>query len=197
MSKKTKPKDTQKPEAGIAPPQQPAEESVTDAVQQEAEKQTADEAEKARRELEKLKDEMLRLRADFDNARKRIEKQKRDDLKYSSLPLMSELLTVVDNLELALKYAPEDDPLRQGVNLALGDMKKVLKNYHLEPIESLGKEFDPSLHEALSVTHDQAKGDNIIIAEQRVGYKLFDRVVRPSRVVVNKQPAVKAEETVG
>jgi len=197
MSKKTKPKDTKKPEAGITPPEQPAEESVTDAVQQEAEEPTADEAEKLRGELEKLKDEMLRLRADFDNARKRIEKQKRDDLKYSSLPLISELLTVVDHLELALKYAPEDDPLRQGVNLALGDMKKVLNNYHLEPIESLGKEFDPSLHEALSVTHDHAKGDNIIIAEQRVGYKLFDRVVRPSRVVVNKQPAPKPEETVG
>ncbi len=175
MSKKTRPKETQKPEVEEPKP---------------------DEAEKLRGELEKLKDEMLRQRADFDNARKRIEKQKRDDLKYSSLPLISELLTVIDHLELALKYAPEDDPLRQGVNLALGDMKKVLKNHHVERIESLGKEFDPFLHEALSVTHNPEKGDNIIIAEQRVGYKLFDRVVRPSRVVVNKQPAAIAEETV-
>lgn len=188
MSKKTKHKDMHKPKVDIIPPKQPTEELVTDAAEREAEK--------LRDELEKLKDEMLRQRADFDNARKRIEKQKRDDLKYSSMPLISELLTVVDHLELALKYAPEDDPLRQGVDLALGDMKKVLKNYHLEPIEALGKKFDPSLHEALSVTHESEIEDNVIIDEQRVGYKLFDRVVRPSRVVVNKQPAAKTEETV-
>lgn len=192
MSKKTKPKETLKPEDDITLPEQTAEKAVT-----EAEEPKADEAEELRDELETVKDEMLRQRADFDNARKRIEKQKRDDLKYSSLPLILELLTVIDHLELALKYAPEDDPLRQGVNLALGDMKKVLKSYHLEKIESLGKEFDPSLHEALSVTHDPEKDDNIIIDEQRAGYKLFDRVVRPSRVVVNKQPAPKPEETVG
>ncbi len=195
MSKKAETKDKperperpvrNKAEADQTLPEGPDELSITD----------IDEAEALRSELEKLNNEMLRQRADFDNARKRIEKQKRDDLKYSSLPLIMELLTVIDHLTLALKYAPEDDPLRQGVDLALGDMKKVLKNHHLEQIESLGKEFDPSIHEALSVTHDPEKGDNIIINEQRIGYKMFDRVVRPSRVVVNKHPAAKAEETI-
>lgn len=195
MSKKAKTKD--KPvrpehteqdisEPDNATPEQDAELFVTD----------ADETEELRSELEKLNDEMLRKRADFDNARKRMEKQKREDLKYSSLPLIRELLTVIDHLELALNHAPEDDPLRQGVNMTLGDMKKVLKNHHLEEIESLGKEFDPSIHEALSVTHDPEKGDNIIIDEQSVGYKMFDRIVRPSRVIVNKHPAPQTEETV-
>ena len=146
------------------------------------------ESEKLRAELGDLKNLMLRQRADFENALKRIEKQKRDELKFSLLPLMSELLTVIDHLELALKYAPDDDPLRQGVNLALADMKKVLKKHDLEPIESLGKEFDPSLHEALSICHDPDKEDNIIVEEQAVGYRLSDRVVRASRVVVNKRP---------
>ena len=192
MSKKAETKDKpdhpvrDEAEADHTPPEQPAEVSVTD----------RDVTAALRSELEKLNNEMLRQRADFDNARKRIEKQKREDLKYSSLPLILELLTVIDHLTLALKYAPEDDPLRQGVDLALGDMKKVLKNHHLEQIESLGKEFDPSIHEALSVIHNPEKGDNIITDEQRVGYKMFDRVVRPSRVVVNKHPAAKPEETV-
>ena len=172
-------------EAEQAMPEQPPEIVATD----------ADEAEALRSELNALKDEMLRQRADFDNARKRIEKQKRDDIKYSSLPLIRELLTVIDHLELALNHAEEDDPLRQGVNMALGEMKKALKNHHLEQIESVGKKFDPSIHEALSVVHDPEKSDNIIIDEQHVGYKMFDRVVRPSRVIVNKHPAVKTEET--
>lgn len=196
MSKKANTKDKperpehpvrNKAEADHTQPEQPAEVSVTD----------RDEAEALRSELEKLNNEMLRQRADFDNTRKRIEKQKRDDLKYSSLPLILELLTVIDHLELALNHAEEDDPLRQGINMALDEMKKVLKNHHLEQIESLGKEFDPSIHEALSVAHDPEKGDNIIIDEQRVGYRMFDRVVRPSRVIVNKHPAAKAKETVG
>lgn len=147
-----------------------------------------EESDELRAELDDLKNEMLLQRADFGNALKRIEKQKRDELKFSLLPLMTELLTVIDHLELALKYAPEDDPLRQGVNLALADMKKVLKNHDLEPIESLGKEFDPSLHEALSICHDPDKEDNIVVEEQSVGYRLSDRVVRASRVVVNKRP---------
>ena len=185
MSKKakTQEKETAKTDPGV--PEQPAEVIETD----------TDEIETLRSELEKLNEEMLLQRADFDNARKRIEKQKRDELKYSSLPLISDLLTVIDHLELALDHAPEDDPLRQGVNMTLADMNKVLKNYHLEPIESRGKEFDPSIHEALSVTHDPEKADNIIIDELRVGYRMFDRVVRPSRVVVNKHPAIKEEET--
>lgn len=186
MSKKTQTKNKETGEVDITQPEQRIEEPETDTT----------EADELRSELKILKDEMLLQRADFDNARKRIEKQKRDDLKYSSLPLIQELLTVIDHLTLALKYAPKDDPLRQGVDLALINMKKVLKNNHLEQIESLGKEFNPSIHEALSIVHDPEKDDNIVIDEQRVGYKMFDRVVRPSRVIVNKHPAVKAEETV-
>lgn len=188
-----------KSEREVTPPKPPppAEELTTDAPAKETLEPKVDEAQALRSELEKLKNEMLRQRADFDNARKRIEKQKREEVKYSSLPLILDLLTVIDHLELALNYAPEDDPLRQGVNMALTDMEKVLKSYHLEKIESQGKKFDPSLHEALSITHDSEKEDNVIIVEQRAGYKLFDRVVRPSRVVVNRHPAVKTEEAVG
>lgn len=161
---------------------------LADEGKPDAEDHLLNESEELRAELGDLKNLMLRQRADFENALKRIEKQKRDELKFSLLPLMSELLTVIDHLELALKYAPDDDPLRQGVNLALADMKKVLQKHDLEPIESLGKEFDPSLHEALSIRHDPDKGDNIIVEEQAVGYRLSDRIVRASRVVVNKRP---------
>lgn len=192
MSKDAKPQAGEKAKAQKAA----AKESAAKAEDRFLEEHEEKEAEALQAELDRLKNEMLRQRADFENARKRIEKQKRDELKFSLLPLMSDLLTVMDHLELALKYAPDDDPLRQGVNMALEDMKKVFKRYNLEPIASLGKEFDPSFHEALSVCHDPAREDNIIVEEQRVGYRLFDRVLRAARVVVNRHPAREPEEKV-
>ncbi len=140
------------------------------------------------KEVEKLKNDILLQMADFENARKRIEKHKREDLKYASLPIMRELLTVVDNLELALNYAQEDDPMREGVSLALDGMKKALEKFHLKPIKAVGEKFDPSLHEAVYAGNDSKKENNVILEEQRIGYMLHDRVVRASGVVVNRRP---------
>ncbi len=139
------------------------------------------------KEIDKLKNDILIQMADFENARKRIEKLKREDVKYASLPLMRELLTVVDNLELALSYAKEDDPMREGVSLALDGMKKSLEQFQLKPIKAVGEEFDPSLHEAVYTVNDPEKNDEVILEEQRVGYILHDRVVRASIVVVNNR----------
>jgi molecular chaperone GrpE len=148
-------------------------------------------------EVDKLKDEQLRDRAEMENTRKRLERQKQDTIRYASLPLMRELLTVIDNLELALKFAAEDDPLRSGVNMALDGMKKTLTDHNCKPINSVGKKFDPAFHEALTTAHDPGKDDDIIIEEHRTGYILHDRVVRAAGVIVNKKPAepVKSEKT--
>ena len=144
-------------------------------------------------EVASLKDQLLRSLAEMENSRKRLEKQKHDALKYASLPLMRDLLLVMDNLELALKYADQKDPLRDGVNMALDGMKKTLEQHHLKPIKTSGEKFDPVCHEAVSIHQNPDVEDNVIIEEQRVGYLLHDRVVRPSGVVVNRKPEKAAE----
>lgn len=144
-------------------------------------------------EVDSLKDEQLRDRAEMENTRKRLEKQKQDTIRYASLPLMRELLTVIDNLELALNYAAEDDPLRSGVNMALDGMKKTLTDHSCKPIQSVGQKFDPTFHDALTTAHDPDKDDDVILEEHRPGYVLFDRVVRAAGVIVNKKPVEPVE----
>ncbi len=146
------------------------------------------EIERLSEEAAVLKDELLRNRAEVENARKRFEKQKNDAVRYASLPLIKELLTVIDNLSLALQYAEKDDPLREGVQMALDGLKKALKHHHLEEIKAVGEKFDPALHEAVSVAGDPSVGDNVIVEEYKTGYRLYGRVVRASSVVVNHQP---------
>jgi len=164
-------------------------ESRTSKLQAEIERLSAESA--------ALKDELLRNRAEVENVRKRCEKQKNDAVRYASLPLIRELLTVIDNLSLALQYAEKDDPLREGVKMALDGLKKVLEAHHLERIEAVGEKFDPALHEAVSVAGDPSVGDNVIVEEYKTGYRLYDRVVRASSVVVNHlphEPEAKDEE---
>jgi len=173
----------------------PAEEKNGHAQETDAGREKSEnENEKIKARIEELQNSLLLQRADFENARKRIEKQKREELKYASLPFMRELLAVVDSLELALSYAGENDPLQKGVSMALDKIKKIFKDYNLEPIKAVGEEFDPSRHEAISVRHDDDTDDNVIVEEQRVGYMLLDRVVRASRVVINNRPKVKNAE---
>ena len=144
-------------------------------------------------EVDKLKDEQLRDRAEMENTRKRLEKHKLEAVRYASLPLMRELLTVIDNLELALQYAAEDDPLRSGVNMALDGMKKTLTDHNCKPIKSVGQKFDPAFHEALTTMHHADKDDDVILEEHRTGYVLHDRVVRAAGVIVNKIPVAPVE----
>jgi len=155
------------------------------------------EIERLSAEAAALKDELLRNRAEVENVRKRCEKQKNDAVRYASLPLIRELLTVIDNLSLALQYAKKDDPLREGVQMALDGLQKVLEAHHLEEIKAVGEKFDPALHEAVSIAGDPAVGDNVIVEEYKTGYRLHGRVVRASSVVVNHlphEPEAKKEE---
>lgn len=169
------------------------------AAAQEKKKKTRAADEPAKEELlqeevDKLEDDRLRDRAEMENTRKRLEKQKQEAIRYASIPLIRELLTVIDNLELALKYSAEDDPLRNGVNMALEGMKKTLADHNCKPIQSVGQKFDPAFHEALTTAHDPGKDDDVVLEEHRTGYVLHDRVVRAAGVIVNKKPAEPAEQ---
>lgn len=169
------------------PAEKKSQEQVKDKVKHSADKK-ASQLELLKGVIEKLKEDNLLQRAEFENSKKRIERQKLEDVKYAPLGIMRELITVIDNLKLALNYADKDDPLREGVGMALSEVEKIFKRFHLEPIKSIGEKFDPSRHEAISVRQDAGEEDGVIVEEGRVGYMLFERVVRASGVVVNRRP---------
>src|SRR5689334_10806286 len=108
-----------------------------------------DPLEELRREKDALQDRLLRSAAEFDNYRKRVDRERRDLAEYTAADVMKELLPVVDNLERALAAAGEGDPLRKGVELILKQIQDLLRKRGVKPIEALGADFDPNFHEAV------------------------------------------------
>lgn len=146
------------------------------------------ELETLKAEVEKLRYDLLLQRADLDNTRKRIERQKEEDVKYAALPMARELVTVLDTLEIALTHATADDPMRQGVGMVFDSFLKTLEQFNVRRIEAAGQPFDPKLHEAMGVLTDPSKPDDTVVSVQRPGYIYFDRLVRPAGVLINRLP---------
>ncbi|KHD85209.1 nucleotide exchange factor GrpE [Bacillus ginsengihumi] len=155
-----------------------------------------DELEKANakiKELEAKIDEYenryVRLRADFDNFRRRVDLDKQASEKYRAQHLITNLLPAIDNFERALQMAPEDEQtkqLLQGMEMVYRNILEALKKEGVEPIEALGKEFDPHYHQAIMQAQEEDVESNIIVEEFQKGYILKDRVIRPSMVKVNQ-----------
>jgi len=147
--------------------------------------------EKLAKELQDAKDKVLRISADTDNYRKRLAKESEDKVKYANQGLIVELLNVVDHLEMALDHSAEDsnvEALRDGVELTLKQFKDVLKKYGVEEIEAKeGDTFDPNVHEAMMLDERDDLDNNCISAVMQKGYKLNNRVIRSSKVRVNKK----------
>ncbi|WP_164216206.1 nucleotide exchange factor GrpE [Virgibacillus sp. YIM 98842] len=143
-------------------------------------------------ELEKEKNEtyqrMLRLQAEYDNFKKRTQKEKEASLKYKSQDLVNELLPVVDNFERALQVEKNEQTkgIIDGITMVYNQFIEALYSAGVEEIETEGKEFDPNLHHAVMQTEDENTGSNIIVEELQKGYMLKDRVIRPAMVKVNK-----------
>jgi len=140
-------------------------------------------------EFRNLQDQLLRSAADFDNARKRLAKERDDFLKYALEDLALDLLPILDNFELALAHLRADDekakPLREGFLLIQKQMLSVLTGRGLRRIETLGRAFDPHLHEAVGhiVTQDQSEG--VILEEVLAGYQLNGKLIRPAKVKIS------------
>lgn len=134
--------------------------------------------------LDEQEDRLKRLMAEFDNFKKRSSKE-REGL-YNSLisDIFSSLLPVIDNLEKATIAKTEDENYKQGVELVLKQFKDVLIANGVEEIETIGKTFDPELHEAVSSVVDETLGEKEIKEEYRKGYKIGSKVIRHSMVVV-------------
>ena len=135
-------------------------------------------------ELENTTDRLKRIAAEFDNYKKRNAKER--DLLYDSIlgDVVNRLLPVIDNLEKAASAETTDENYKQGIDLVLKQFVEVLSSFGVKPIESVGKEFDPELHEAVSTVQDETLGEKIIKEEYRKGYKLGEKVIRHAMVVV-------------
>jgi len=137
-----------------------------------------------KQKLDENEDRLKRLMAEFDNFKKRSTKE-REGL-YNSLvsDIFSSLLPVIDNLEKAVQAKTEDENYKQGIELVLKQFKDVLVANGVEEIETVGKTFDPELHEAVSSVQNENLGEKEITEEFRKGYKIGNKVIRHSMVVV-------------
>jgi len=157
---------------------------------------------KLKEEAEKAKeywDRLLRFQADFENTRKRLEKEKQDFVKFANEGIILELLNVLDDLERTVALAEskhQDLPaFLKGVEMILAHLYEMLKEYGLKPIEAEGKLFDPHLHEALMQAEDKDKPEHTIVEELQKGYLLSDRVIRTAKVKVSKRTENREQRT--
>lgn len=158
---------------------------VTEEVQEKNEiNKLKDKVQLQKSELEEKEDRIKRLMAEFENFKKRSDKE-RTGL-YSSVmgDVIILLLPVLDNLEKAVKTETKDEQYKSGIEMVLGQFKDVLKSNNVTEIEAVGKKFDPSLHEAVSSVEDSKLGEKEIKEEFRKGYMIGDKVLRHSLVVV-------------
>ena len=174
----------------------PPEEELT-VIEGETENAFADEGARLTEELKEMSEKYLRLYAEFDNYKKRVNKDKEELLKYGQESLLYELLTVIDNLELALKHASDEvsTGLIQGVEITYKELMKTLEKFGLTAVDAEGENFDPSVHHAMSQVERDDVEENIVVEEYRKGYKLKDKVLRPSLVSVSKKPPEDNRET--
>lgn len=143
-----------------------------------------DESAKIANELEEITDRYKRVLAEFENYKKRSQKE-RENLYNSILgDVIEAILPVVDNLENAAKVETEDENYKKGVELVLKQFNDVLVSKGVEEIKTVGETFDPELHEAVSSIQDDSKGEKEIVQEYRKGYKIGSKVIRHSMVVV-------------
>ena len=139
-------------------------------------------------ERDALQDRLLRTAAEFDNYRKRIDRERREQSDAAAFSLLSEVLPVVDNLERALQSpsGPEAAGFRAGVELILRQLVDLLRKRGVTPIEALGADFDPRFHQAVSQEASDAHRDGEVMEELQRGYMLGDRLLRPAMVKVAK-----------
>jgi molecular chaperone GrpE len=172
-------------------------EEVTNQISEAEEtEQSADEKEKLQKEIEELKLKLeeeeergLRLRADFENFRRRSNLDRESAEKYRAQKLLTSILPVLDNFERALQVEPKTDEassILKGMDMVYRSLLAATEEEGLAAIEAEGKEFDPNFHQAVMQEKDESKPSGIVLAELQKGYMLKDRILRPTMVKVNE-----------
>jgi len=147
-------------------------------------------AERDRLSAEKsdLQDRLLRARAEFDNARRRAERERSEYIQFAAMDLVKELLPVLDDFERALNVETADRNYAKGIELIYQRMAETLKKMGLEPIETAGRQFDPNLHQAVERVPAGEVEDQTILGEFQRGYNFKGRLLRPAMVRVAVKP---------
>ena len=135
-------------------------------------------------ELEELRDRSIRTLADFENYRRRAERERDELRRYAAFEAMSDFLPVLDNLERALSAGGSADDVRVGVEMIRRQMRDLLRQRGVAPVEALGEPFDPTLHEAVARDEDPDVDVPTVIEEMQRGYRMHDRLLRPALVKV-------------
>lgn len=154
------------------------------------------EAQSLSQQLEELKDQAIRVKADAQNVRRRAEQDVEKAHKFALEKFAKELLPIIDGLEKAVEaeiaLGNEMTPLREGVEMTLSMFLSSIQKFNLEQVDPVGKPFDPSLHEAMSMVEAPNAEPNTVIAAMQKGYTLNGRLVRPAMVMVSKNSAASA-----
>lgn len=139
-------------------------------------------------DLDRFRDLALRSQADFDNYKKRAAREKEEAIKYANSTLLERLVAIVDNFELGLSAARgegEKSPIYSGMSMVLKQLTDFLADNGLQPIDAEGQKFDPNLHEAIAHEPSAKVPEGTVIRQTRRGYRMKDRLLRPSSVVVS------------
>ena len=154
--------------------------------------QPEDDTDDLQADLDRFRDLALSSQADFENYKKRAAREKEEAIKYANSSLLEKLIAIVDNFELGLEAARaegEKSPVFSGMSMVLKQLMDFLADSGLQPIDATGQKFDPNLHEAIAHEPSDDVPEETVIRQMRRGYKLKDRLLRPSSVVVSSGPA--------
>jgi len=146
------------------------------------------EFEQMKAERDRLLDRLARLQAEFENARKRAERERAEFREFATGSVAEQFLTVLDNLELALKSKGSVEQLRSGVSLIVKQMEEILEKMQVKAVPTVGEAFDPRFHEALGTVERDDLPDQHVAEEIRRGYKVRERLLRPALVRVAHNP---------
>jgi molecular chaperone GrpE len=188
-------KGTVPPEqTGTAPPE-PSQPLDVEASPERAIEQLKQQLAEAQAETSANHDRFLRERAELENFKKRMQREKAEALRFACEPLIRELLPVVDNLERAVEHGGNGQSVLEGVRLVLKSLLEVLDRHGVKRIDAIGEPFDPARHEAMVQVVSEEHQPNQVIAQHHSGYLLHDRLLRPALVTVSGRKSNAAVES--
>ena len=160
------------------------EETVNEPTKKATKVKKPTENQKLKAELENQKELLMRTAAEFDNFKKRTEREKIKTAEYSKANILKQLLPVIDNAERALSVDPSSADYVKGVELIVKQLVGIVDSFNMLELAQVGDTFDPEIHEAVMHIEDSEKGESEIVAVLQQGYKLGDTVIRPAMVQV-------------
>ena len=192
--KKEKPKEEQQPQAAKQAEQETAKQEQPVEEPQKQVEELRKQIEELRKEKDDIFAKLQRVAADYDNYQKRSARQMEDGISYEKDKTIKALLPALDDFERVLAHTDNAEAVVKGISIVYEHLKGILRALGLEQIESAGEKFDPAHHQAITQTSVAGKEDGLIMEELQKGYKLNGRVIRASRVVVNKVVAAETEQ---